>query len=186
MKSEPMRSYCVIASIFLTSAPIFGEVHVVEPGDDLQAVADKLEAGDTMRFAPGVYREKVVTRSSGHENAPIRIDGGGEAKFYGLSRLEAEFRELRDGTFQADVDLDQISQLFVDGEPMSPARWPNMSFDERWDNSKWPAADEGAKYGTMIDADLAKAGINFKGCVAILNVGSWQTFRRVITDHKAG
>ncbi len=29
-----------------------------------------------------------------------------------------------------------------------------MAFAERWDNSKWPASDEGSRYRTMVDADL--------------------------------
>ena len=46
-----------------------------------------------------------------------------------------------------------------------------MTFDERWDNSKWPRAADGSRYGTMIDPKLAESGIDFKGGVAILNIG---------------
>ena len=35
----------------------------------------------------------------------------------------------------------------------------------------------------MVDPVLAESGIDFTGCVAILNIGAWQTFRRVISTH---
>ncbi len=157
----------------------------VSPGDDLQEIADGLRPGDVMRFAKGDYRQSLTIRASGTRSDPIRIEGGGAARFCGLNELRCQWVPDRGGIYKAQVGT-RVSQFFVDGKLMTPARWPNMSFEMRWDNSKWPAADEGSKYGTMVDADLAGAGADFTGCVAILNIGAWQTFRRVIGQHGEG
>lgn len=42
-----------------------GETIFVTPGDDLQAVFDKAEAGSEIRLAPGEYRQKTVIRTPG-------------------------------------------------------------------------------------------------------------------------
>ncbi|MEM7395226.1 MAG: right-handed parallel beta-helix repeat-containing protein, partial [Verrucomicrobiota bacterium] len=69
---------------------------------------------------------------------------------------------------------------------MTPARWPDMPFDRRWDNARWRAAAEGTRYGVMVDSGLADSQVDWTGAMAILNVGSWQTFRRRIVKHGAG
>jgi len=44
----------------------------------------------------------------------------------------------------------------------------------------------GGEYGMMVDPELAKTGVDWSGAVATLNVGTWQTWRRVVRTHKAG
>ena len=158
---------------FLVSAPETSAavVYSVSPGDELQATADRLRAGDTLRFAAGTYRRPIVIRAKGTKENPIRIDGDGQTRFSGLVELRLEWRPHRNGIYKADVDH-PVHQLFVDGQLMTPARWPNMTFDERWDDNKWPSADEGTSFGGMVDSDLATSGADFTGCVAILNIGS--------------
>jgi len=67
---------------------------------------------------------------------------------------------------------------------MIPARWPNMCFDQRFDKSVWAVAGQGSRYGTMVDPALAATGVDFTGATATLNVGSWQTWRRTVRDHR--
>lgn len=157
----------------------------VAPGDQLQGAVDRLQAGDTLLLSPGVYRQPILIRAAGVPERPIRIEGDGAALFTGLAELQLDWQPCGDGLFSAKVDR-PVRQLFVDGELMMPARWPDMDFSQRWDNRRWPAADEGALYGKMVDADLAACGKDFTGCMAILNIGSWQTFRRTVTQHAVG
>ena len=159
--------------------------YTVSPQSDLQKAADRLQPGDTLRLGSGTYRQSIVVRANGTKSAPVRIIGDERVEFTGLVELKLEWTLYRDGIYRAKV-VRPVKQLFADGKLMMPARWPNMSFAQRWDNSKWPAADSGSRYGTMVDADLAKSNVDFTGCVAILNIGAWQTFRRVISEHGKG
>ena len=154
----------------------------VGPQDALQKIVDRLQPGDTLSLKPGLYHQSLVIRASGTNNQPIRILGEKGVVFSGLKPLNVSWKQIRPGVYQAKVEH-PVRQLFINREMMIPARWPNMTFQQRWDNSKWPSADQGSQYGTLVDSDLATSGIDFTGCVAILNIGSWQTYRRVIEEH---
>ena len=163
-----MRVLLLLLPLSLAAATYY-----VKPGDPLQAAIDRLAPGDTLVFVPGEYRQGFVLHTSG-----VTLDGQG-ARFCGLRKLDLKW-EPQGRVLKAKVDH-PAHQLFLDEEILIPARWPNMTFAERWDNSKWPAAAKGTKYGVMVDPELK--GQDFTGCVAILNIGAWQTFRRVIESH---
>ena len=179
-----LGAWCCILVLLQNSLGL-SAVYEVNPNSPIQDLVNNLQAGDTLNFSPGEYTTPVLIQSKGFSTKPIRIKGGRDVVFNGLAKINTEWTEVQDGIYQATV-TQPVRQLFVNGELMTPARWPNMTFAQRWDNSKWPAADTGAHYGKMVDADLASAGIDFTGCVATLNIGSWQTFRRMITKHAAG
>jgi hypothetical protein len=167
-------------AIFLAvSLQISAAVHLAKPGDALQGKVDALQPGDTLKFAAGSYTQPIIVRTS-----QVQLRGDGKAEFCGLRKLAVEWTRIGE-TYKATVDH-PVRQLFLNGELLTPARWPNMGFAERWDNSKWRAAGKGSRYGTMVDPALAEPGLDFSGCVAILNIGSWQTFRRVISSHRGG
>ena len=44
----------------------------------------------------------------------------------------------------------------------------------------------GSELGLMVDDALAEAGLNFTGAMAILNVGSWETWVREVLSHEPG
>ena len=81
----------------------------------------------------------------------------------------------------AKIDQD-VWQLFVDGEMMTNARWPNAL----WSDKK---SDKSSKRGKMVDSgqkDLAGSGINAEGAMAILNIGSFNTFTAAVKRHSPG
>jgi prepilin-type N-terminal cleavage/methylation domain-containing protein len=88
-----------------------------------------------------------------------------------------------------------IWQLFYAGEMMIPARWPKASVDDGsvWNQeATWAHGDMASSYGTMVTRtggglpDLAATGRDFNGAVAVLNIGRYLTFSRIITNHVAG
>ena len=186
LKTRSSRPWLALGIVFLIKPLHADEEKVVRVGPDrnLQSVVDRLLPGHTLLLKPGRYHQSFVIRNSGTKAKPIRILGGKGVIFTGLKQLNLNWQLIRSGIYQAKVER-PIRQLFINNEMMVPARWPNMSFKQRWDNSKWPSADQGSKYGTLVDSDLATSGIDFTGCVAILNIGSWQTFRRIITQHES-
>jgi hypothetical protein len=87
-------------------------------------------------------------------------------------------------------------QLFVDGAPLTPARWPNTLLwtTESWDrDSTWARQTSAVTAcGHMIDAaystgaDLAATNVSFNGCNAIVNNEHWVTRRYLVENHTAG
>jgi len=161
------------------------DVITAGPRDNLQAIVDDLKPGDILRLRPGQYDQSFVVRAQGTATDPILIRGDGEVEFTGLRRLNVRWTEVQPGIFQAPVE-NRVCQLFHGSKMLVPARWPNMTFEQRWDNSKWPHASQESVYGTMVDSRLEDSGLDFSGCIAVLNIGSWQTYRRMIKKHGLG
>ena len=93
--------------------------------------------------------------------------------------------------FFCSTAIDQdIWQLFVDGKMMTNARWPNASWSDYtvFNNTYWANSDKSSKRGIMVNKgnSLAASGVDAKGAMAILNVGSFNTFTALVEDHQAG
>lgn len=91
------------------------------------------------------------------------------------------------GIYSAQIDQD-VWQLFVDGEMMTNARWPNALWSDKtiFLNKYWGKSDRSSTRGTMVDngeQDLAGSGLNATGAMAILNIGSFNTFTAIVESH---
>ncbi|NQU23501.1 MAG: right-handed parallel beta-helix repeat-containing protein [Candidatus Nealsonbacteria bacterium] len=157
------------------------------PFRTITKAADVAQPGDTCTIRAGVYRETVWPKRPGTEDAPIRFRAwpGDVVVLSGTEPVRSDWTVHRAKIYKTTVPAD-FSQLFVDGQVMIEARWPNMRFDQRFDKSIWAVAGEGSKYGTMVDPALAETDVDWTGAVATLNVGSWQTWRRVVRNHRPG
>jgi len=93
----------------------------------------------------------------------------------------------------------QVYQLWMDGEMMTPARWPNALWSDKsvFDWKKWSKFDGGAKWGpfpsntpdpiTFTDVgDLAKVGLDVSGAMFIGNIAHMDTFAGTVTSHTKG
>ncbi|MGD8499687.1 MAG: right-handed parallel beta-helix repeat-containing protein [Phycisphaerales bacterium] len=158
-----------------------------EPFRTIQKAADMMKPGDTCYVREGVYRQVVRPKYSGSTNKPIRFEAwpGEVVVLSGTKPIRGDWT-LHEGKIYKTAVREAFDQLFVDGQMMIEARWPNMRFEQRFDKSAWATAGIGSEYGTMFDPALAETGIDWTGAVATLNVGSWQTWRRIVRDHKAG
>jgi len=157
------------------------------PFRTIQKAAGVMGPGDTCFVRAGLYREVIRPKVSGTKDAPIRFTAwpGDVVVLSGAELIEAKWSRHKGSIYKGRV-AECFDQLFVDGQMMIEARWPNMRFDQRFDKTTWAVADEGSEYGLMVDRELAETGIDFSGAVATLNVGSWQTYRRIVRDHKEG
>jgi len=158
-----------------------------KPFRTIQKAADKMVAGDTCYVRNGLYRELVRPRRSGSKEKPIRFEAwpGEVVILSGTKPILSEWSIHKGNIYKTRVP-EEFDQLFIDGRMMIEARWPNMRFDQRFDKSVWATAGKGSEYGTMVDPALAETGIDWTGATATLNVGSWQTWRRIVRNHKAG
>jgi hypothetical protein len=204
-KTQPrlaaLAQIVAVLSILLAAAAAgAAEVYVAAGGDDshagtrdrplktIQRALDGVRPGDTVIIRAGTYRESVRLTASGTETAPIRIMAmpGEEVVLSGADPLDLKWEKVNGAIYRARTDK-RFHQLFLDGRMMVEARWPDQRFpDQVWEKAVWAEAGEGSRYGLMVDAALAETGIDFTGCVATLNVGSFRTYRRLVRNHAAG
>ena len=165
-----------IIAFLLLSGAASAKTHIAKTAVDVSAVLSNMQDGDTLRIAKGTIRETIrINRSN------IRVEGFG-VTLSGYETLTLDWKKSDGAIYTAKV-AHPVNQLLVNGVWMSPARWPNMTFDQRWNNTCWRATEAGSRYGRLIDGELANTTQDFTGCIAILNIGSWQTFRRLVTKH---
>ena len=160
----------------------------VRPFATVQKAADVMAPGDTCWVRGGTYRETVALKRSGQEGKPLRFAAypGEVVTLSGTEPLECKWQAHQGSIYKTRVDRDFV-QLFVDGEMMVEARWPNMRMEELWDRSKWAQTGEGSCYGKLCDPELAAAGADFTGALATLNVThQFYTWTRPVTAHQPG
>ena len=167
------------------------------PYETLQHAINQLTAGDILYVREGTYRETITIDEDGssgnlitiqnYNNEVVTIDGtsditGTWSTYGGVS-----------GAYQLSYNGD-ITQLFVDDEPMVNARWPNAQFydDSIFSHSTWAEGDENSISNTsdpdyvddrsvngslQIDEDVHNPGsIDLNGSIGILNIGSFKTW----------
>ena len=166
------------------------------PFETLQHAINQLTAGDILYVREGTYRETITIDEDGtsgnlitiqnYNNEVVTIDGttditGTWNTYGGVS-----------GAYQLSYTGD-ITQLFVDDEPMVNARWPNAQFfdDSIFSHSTWAEGDEGdnnnpnsVEGSLQIDEDVYDPGsLDLQNSIGILNIGSFKTETVKITGH---
>ena len=176
------------------------EIYVAQNGDDsnagtiekplrtIQKAVDRLKAGDACIIRGGTYRETVVVKTSGLPGKPVRLQAyaGENVVLDGTNMVQGSWSPYKGSIYQI-TQPKGIEQLFVAGEMMIEARWPNMRRDQVFDHSCWAKTEMGSGHGHLISAELAKTGIDWTGAKICLNVAhQWWTWNRPVTGHKAG
>jgi|APSaa5957512622_1039677.scaffolds.fasta_scaffold06421_2 hypothetical protein len=158
------------------------------PWKTLAHAAETMVAGDLCLIRDGIYRESVVLKRSGTAEAPIRFVGwaGERPVICGLDVVKGEWIHHADGVWRTRLP-EVTEQVFIDSRPTVEARWPNMSFDQRWDRGTWATCGWGSTFGLIKDPELAETGIDWTGAEATLNVAhQWFTWCRTVQDHDVG
>ena len=104
--------------------------------------------------------------------------------------LKPKWMRYKGRIFKAHIDTD-IWQLFVDNIMMTNARWPNSLWSDHtiFNNSFWGKSALTSTPNKMIDngdQNLAGSGINATDAMAILNIGSFNTFVAKVSHHSKG
>jgi hypothetical protein len=155
--------------------------------------------GDEIIVHEGVYHEEVSV--SGFQNLTIKSALGERVVFDGtqsvVNDLGATWNLSGDGIHEVDLGIDAW-QVFVDYEEQVPARWPNANFSDYTvlnQTNHWAhgTIGNGGSYsnGELEDAggtlggsnNLSTSGIDPVGSIAVLNVGSFRTYSRTVTDY---
>ena len=172
---------------------------VTSPFATIKTCIDTLaNPGDECHIRGGRYHQSEfnISGKRGSPSQPIIIRGYKEEfpiidGTIPLKPIESSaWKRAKDGTYITRIEQD-IWQLFVNGEMMTNARWPNALWSDRtvFLNKHWAKSDKSATQGKMVDSgqkNLAGSGLNATGAMAILNIGSFNSFTAIVKDHAPG
>ena len=167
------------------------------PFETLQYAVNQLTAGDILYIRGGLYRETITIDEDGtsgnlitiqnYNNEVVTIDGTVD-----VTGTWSSYGSVS-GAYQLSSYSTDITQLFVDDEPMVNARWPNAQFydDSIFSHSTWAQGDEGddanpnsVEGSLQIDEDVFDPGsLDLNNSIGILNIGSFKTETVKITGH---
>jgi len=167
------------------------------PFQTIQHAADLMQSGDNCYLRSGTYHEEIQINNlngnasdlitfTNYQDEPVILDG--------TIPVNSSWT-VHDGNIYKTTLIEDIWQLFVDGEEMVMARWPNAGFVDGsiWDQEQhWAHGDEdNGSNGIMVDVphddvSLASSGIDITGAIGILNVGSFKTWTRFVNSHGVG
>ena len=181
------------------------------PFETIQYGINQLSSGgDILYIRAGTYRETITINKTGSNGNPITIEAysSEEVTIDGTVDVTGSWTSHGNGIYKLSSYSTNITQLFVDDEPMVNARWPNAQFndDSVFSHSTWAQGDENTLSDTddpdyvddrsingslQIDEDIFDPGVggignsalDLNGSIGILNIGSFKTWTVAITGH---
>jgi uncharacterized protein (TIGR03437 family) len=165
------------------------------PFRNIQKAASLAAPGDDIFIRAGVYRETIRPAQSGLQSAPISFlpYNGESVTISGADPVSGPWTAYSGSIYRAPLstDLGDGNQIFVDGQMMLEARWPNTSFDvshPAWATSSAGSyagnAGGGLANGQLSDPNLPNRGSGYwNGAKLHARFGKgwgWQT--ATITD----
>jgi len=170
-----------------------GDGSLSNPYKTLTKAVSVISGGDIIYLREGVYHESVsISNINGTSNNKTTITN------YQNELVIIDGTVWIDGTWQDDNEnssikylsnvTQDITQLFVGSNQMVMARWPNAQFTDNsiFDHDNWAHGDEdnSTDGNFYIDETYDDPGsIDLSGTIGILNVGSFKTFNRTISNH---
>jgi len=166
-----------------------------QPFQTIQKAASVMVAGDTAYIRAGVYRETVIPKNSGTEHSPITYMpyNGESVTVSGADVIPAGSWTLSSGNiYRAPMSWDLgagagtgMNQVFLDGQMMIEARWPNTTSDlshpilASSGNGSYVDGGTGLSTGTITDPNLPPRPDGYwRGSTIQMSLGAkwqWQT-----------
>lgn len=157
-----------------------------KPFRTISKAATSMQAGDICIVRAGTYRETVHFSKSGTKDSPIKFIAapGEEVILDGTEPVIGDWSIFKDNIYKVAFNGEPFEQLFVEDKMMVEARWPNMTFEQRFDRSSWAQSGSGSKQDLMICDALVDTDIDWTGALATLNVGQqFKTWTRTVKKH---
>ena len=173
-----------------------------QPFATIQKAAIAAVAGDVVNIRTGVYRETIVPANSGTPGNPIiyQPDGDAVVTVSGADRTDGGWTVNSGSIYKKTITMQSgynanmtsntvlmANQVFVDGEMMIEARWPNVSNSDDLFNRNDFRAASGATWSTsgtqkIIDPGIPDISGGWTGGTAWVN-GWYVSQTRNITAH---
>lgn len=162
---------------------------VVRPGEPLSKCGDASECF----LAPGVHRGSLITSGS----QSITGAGRDATVLLGTEQVPDDWTIWRGNIYRTRLPKRlrvDARQLFIDGQWVAEARWPNVelrtgspadAFNGPLSTTSWAMTTNGTdlRNGQIVDPSLPR-GVNWTGALATLNVGfRFLTWTRRVLDH---
>ena len=163
------------------------------PFETIGKAISKIDAGDSVIIRGGLYHEEIlIDNLNSFISSPTLIKSfdGENVVIDGTIEILGQWNDDNSNSSIKVVNGidDHITQLFVGNEQMVMARWPNAQFNDQsiFDKHNWAEGDESTSQDGQLYIDESKKDpgtINLTNSVGILNVGSFKTFTKRITNH---
>ena len=186
-------------------------ITLAKPFKTISKAASVMNSGDICYIRQGRYHENVtIDNLNGSSGSAIIFTNYNNERVImdGTIPINSSWTQVGSSNIWRTKLTSDIWQLFVNWEEQIMARWPNAKFDDDtiWDNDNFWAKgtiddDENAySNGTIIDKpftnsqgtniNLSSTGFDLdesnKQAIAILNLGSFRTWSRIVTNHSGG
>ncbi|GAA3510922.1 hypothetical protein GCM10022393_25740 [Aquimarina addita] len=210
-----MKNICALLFIILSLHAYAADYYVSNTGSDtnngtsedspfatIQHAVSLMQAGDTCYIRGGSYHEDIdFSGISGSPGNPIIITAypGEKVILDGTIPITTNWTRDQGSIFKTTISED-VTQLFLEGAPMTLARFPNALVwsDEMWSSGgtrrqKFWDTQSNSNNGHVVDdpsrgpsPHLAAAGVSFNGCVAVMNFGNHRSDARLVSGHSVG
>jgi len=174
-----------------------------EPFATIQKAATVATAGDIINIRSGIYRETIIPINSGTPGNPIvfQPDGDAVVTISGADIADGSWVQHDGNIYKKAISMTNgynanmtnnttlmANQVFVNGEMMIEARWPNLSGgeDDLFDRTKFRDAKIGtwstSGSQTLTDSAIPNIPGGWTGGTIWIN-GVWLSWTRDITNH---
>ena len=178
------------------------------PFKTIGKAASVMSSGDICYIRQGRYHETItIDNLDGTSNSPVIFTNYNNERVVidGTIPISSIWTQVGSSNLWRTKLTQDIWQLFINWEEQVMGRWPNAKFSDGtiWDNDNYWAKgtiddDENAySNGTLIDdpytnsagtlISLSATGFDLdetnKEAIAILNLGSFRTWSRIVTSH---
>ncbi|MGJ8641661.1 MAG: Ig-like domain-containing protein [Opitutaceae bacterium] len=159
-----------------------------QPLATVQKAVDLAGPGSTIYIRGGSYHEQVdLSGVAGTEEMPITLTpyNGETVTFDGTTTISSNWTQDSGNVYKTTLSED-ITQLFVDDQIMTLARFPNALVwsDEMWD-ARTKKQNNSGRYVNGADI-VGETGVSFEGCVGLFNFGAYATNIALVSSHVAG
>ena len=147
----------------------------------IQAGVNRLGPGDVLNVMPGEYHESVRVPHSGTEAAPITIQAyaGACPALIGAQPVAGPWM-VHSGSIYKAAWPSQPQQVFVDGQLLNEARWPNSPLESLAEET-YARADSG---GPAFITQANLPAVDLTGAWVQIAAGqSWVGYSRQISAH---
>lgn len=163
------------------------------PFETIGKAISEIDAGDTVIIREGLYHEEILINNFTSSNSSPTLIKSFDGETVVIDGTIEILGQWNDDNSNSSIKVvngidDQITQLFVGNEQMVMARWPNAQFNDQsiFDKHNWAEGDESTSQDGQLYIDESKndpGTINLTNSVGILNVGSFKTYNKRITNH---
>ena len=172
---------------------ITGNGFIDFPFETIGKALSVIDAGDTVIVRGGVYHEQVLIDNFTSSNSSPTLIKNFDGETVVIDGTIEIVGQWSDDNANSSIKVvnginEPITQLFVGNEQMVMARWPNAQFNDQsiFDKHNWAEGDESTSLDGQLYIDETKKDpgtIDLTNSIGILNVGSFKTFNKRITNH---